>query len=263
MLATRIFILTSTLFILTYSNGQVSLSFGFSNKFQTDNNYDNDGNAWFGGRITSKVREQYLTNSYSLGADFQRNKFNLVVDMCLWANKLTVNSTSYSAHGSQTGSNSTSRTYDYSINYGYLGVKISPQRVYEIKENFDILLGPFFQFQLRMYEREYNHLTTVEHYSSYYNPWAAGGTGAYESTTTSSTNTDEFNRMDLTRESGLLGLYLYPKMKFNKCFVSLNLSGGFGFTSRRDLTDGKAAWEDKIYGFGEVGFKFGYIMGGK
>lgn len=232
---------------MSLSFGQVSLSIGFSNKFQTDNKHD-EGNSWYGGRYTVKVHEQYLINAYSCGIDYQRNKFNLMVDMCLWTNKLAVTSASYYSNGYQSGSISTTTTYDYRVNYGYLGLRISPQRVFEIKENVDIVFGPFVQFQLRVYEREYDHMITNDYYSSSSSTWSV------------TTDNSEFNGMDLTRESGILGISLYPKIKFNKYTLSLMLSGGLGLTSRRDLTYTNAAWSDKMYGFGEIGFKVGYRL---
>lgn len=251
MLTTRFFLLVSALFILTNSYGQVSFSIGTSNKFQTDNNYVGP-TPFFGSGLKSKVREEYWIDSYSIGMDYKRNKFNLMVDVCLSTNKLKVSSSSNYASGNGYGYNSTTKTYNYSINYGYFGLKISPQRNYEINENFDLSIGPFFQFQLRVYEREYDHLRTDTYYHNYN---YTGTPNIYEST---STDTEEFNGMDITRESGLLGVYIYPKVKFSNYFITLFLSGGLGSTSRRNLIEGDAAWEDKIYGFCEIGFKFGY-----
>lgn len=257
MTRTCLIVFSAILFIQTHVGAQISITTGFSNRFQTGNKTADPvkSNSY----RESDIRERYLFDTYPLGLDYQRNKFNLSTEISLSSHKLDVNFKSRNFQGSNGSSTSTSEFYYNTINYGYLGVRISPQRVAEMNENFDLLFGPMIQVQWLLYENEYDHSYQYEHVYRIDNPWTMVTTIVE----TNSSSTEEFDGLYLEKQTGLIGFSLQPRLSFQKWRLLFNLSAGYGFTARRNLKIGKTAWEDKFFGFCELGLKFAYQLGGE
>jgi hypothetical protein len=259
MTAIRLIAFAIILLISSTLYAQISLTVGMNNKFQFDNNYEIPPYGFSRDHEVS-LKEHYLFDSYSLGANFQRNKFNLMVDMLFSVNKISATTHYYNTIGKKNYHKSSTTTRNYKVNYGYFGLRVSPQHLNVYSERFSLLFGPIFQLQMRLSEREFDHFSSYDSHTSFYNSLTMA-TDKYEKHSSSQT---EFDGMNLTQEAAQIGFGIYPKITLNneKLQIIFNISGGLGFTSRRDLMNQGNAWDRHFYGYCEAGIKFGYQLGG-
>lgn len=239
------------------SSAQISISVGASHRFRSDLKFDNDGNSWYGGLKQSEIKEHIFVDNQTVGIDYAKGDFNFLADFSISTNKLLINSSSSISHGSSSGSSTSTTAHQYSINYGYLGLRLSPQKVYQISKNMDLRSGFLLEGQTRIFEREYDHHSYYRYHSFHYNPWTQVS-NSYSSETVSKS---EYNGMDLEKFAALIGATLHPTFHYKKCDFILNLSGGIGSTFRRDLAMKPTIWDEKIYFWGELGIRVAYQLG--
>ena len=233
-----------------YSTGQISVTIGASNKFQSDNIYKY---SYVYKNTERSIREQNVFDSYIIGIEYQRKKLNLMIDLTLSTNNLRVSSLTTN----QIVNDRIVKYKNYSIGYGFLGVRLSPRYILKTKEEkFDLLIGPLFQIQWKLYERESEHWDSLYHRHSYYDNWSGYSSSSVEI----SSSTQEFDGMSIAPQSVIMGFSINPNIYIKKLHINFNLSVGMGITTRRDNLYPK---ENNVYGFAELGIKFGYQIGAK
>lgn len=154
------------------------------------------------------------------------------------------------------GSKNSTTTHAYSIDYGYVGLRLSPQRVYQLFKNTELRVGPLMEVSTRIFERERNHLKRYTYSSNYYYGWAQD----YIPYSSESTSKEEFNGMDLEKYAILIGGTLSPTYRYKRFDFILNLSGGIGSAFRRDITAEPGIWDEKMYFWGEIGLRVAYQL---
>jgi hypothetical protein len=249
-----LFILISL--IGTSAMSQVYISVGASNAFRTGNEYS-EGDSWLGDvKRSYTINERFFVDSYSLGVDIRKNKSNLMLDMVFNLEQLNVQSGTVISGGYQNGVKRWSDSYSYKVNYGYLGIRVSKQRAFNLHPKLDLCIGPLAQLQGNLFKREYDYSTTHLYTHSFYNHLTQTN-NVYEE---SSSSTEEFNGMIISALSLRIGVTINTKLHFNRYQLNVYLNGGLGIMTRADLPSGADMWGKWIHGFLEPGIKCSYQL---
>jgi len=250
----KILVTVSALFLSHYSMSQWSISFGISNKIQTDKY--SEPPYYYSGKYTSQVKEENAIDGLSIGVEYKRNNFILVSDVVMDFHMLKVNTfISHNAY-QQASTSSTQNFYNYNVNYGLLGLRISPQFFVVNNKIFGLTMGPSILIQHRLYENEFNHYDSTYYKYSYYNQW----TNESFYFPSSSASDTEYDGITISSTTGRFGLLVTPRIELNDLSILINISAGIGSTVRSNNQKIWGLENHKVYLFCQYGLKFVYPL---
>ena len=241
--------------------GQLSLSFGALKRSEQPTFYSD---SLFKELFKSSFHNIYRHDYFNLTVGYDKQLFSLQAEVGFTATKQTFRSISRHDHVTNHGQAHDIEIgyHDFSVGFGYMNVKLAPSIIIFRKKSVNLIVGPFVQMDVLLYENERNHKDSTVMYNSYNLP----NNPPWSTTPEYTVSYAPFNGLQCNSVlfSGGIGFqlrYTYKKIQFLPV-VSLGIMSGTRAYEAQASTGWPTLFDpyDNLF-YGEVGLKIGYVFG--